>query len=140
MSRRKYHDHLRAVPLFSQVDKHDLDVIDSAITTLSFPAGEVLMREGSTAREMVIVVDGELSVSRDGEEIATIGPGGFAGEMGLLTDHRRSATVSAKTDVHILHIDARAFDSVLQEAPQVAVAMLPIVASRVLENNEHHTH
>lgn len=140
MARHRFQDHLRAVPLFSRVDRHDLDVIDRAITELTFPAGDVLMREGSSAREMVIVVEGELTVSRDGEEIATIGPGGFAGEMGLLTDHMRTATVSAKTDVRVLHIDARSFDHVLEEAPQIAVAMLPVVAGRVIDNSEHHTH
>ncbi|MEL6893442.1 MAG: cyclic nucleotide-binding domain-containing protein [Actinomycetota bacterium] len=140
MSRNSYHDHLRTVPLFADLDHHDLDVVGKAVTELTFHAGQVLMRAGSTAREMVVVIDGELGVEQDGEEIATIGPGGFAGEMGLLTDGPRNATVTAKSDVTVMHIDSRSFDNVLDEAPQIAVKMLPVVAQRVLDHSSHHSH
>ncbi len=82
MSSKHYHRYLRAVPLFADVDDHDLDVIGAAVTELSFGEGEVLMRAGSNAREMVIVLDGALSVMLGDMEIATIESGGFAGEMG----------------------------------------------------------
>jgi CRP-like cAMP-binding protein len=135
MSRNEYHRYLQAVPLFADCDHHDLDVIGSAVTELAFDEGEVLMRAGSSAREMVIVLEGELSVQLGDTEIATIGAGGFAGEMGLLTHSRRNATVAAKTPTRVLHMDSRSFDNVLDEAPQIAVKMLPIIASRVVENN-----
>jgi CRP-like cAMP-binding protein len=139
MSRKEYHRYLRAVPLFADVDDHDLDVIGSAVTELSFEPGEVLMRAGSIAREMLIVLDGELSVLLGDTEIATIEAGGFAGEMGLLAHRPRNATVAAKTATRVLHIDSRSFENVLDEAPQIAVKMLPIVAQRVVENNARHT-
>lgn len=135
MARQDYHKYLRAVPLFENVDKEDLEVIGAAVTELSFGAGEVLMRAGSSAREMVIVLDGQLSVLLGDTEIATIDAGGFAGEMGLLAGAPRNATVTAKEPTRVLHIDARSFDNVLNEAPQIAVAMLPVVAKRVVDNN-----
>ncbi len=95
MSSKEYHRYLKAVPLLADVDDHDLDVIGSAVTELSFDPGEVLMRAGSIAREMVIVLDGELSVMLGDTEIATIDAGGFAGEMGLLAHRPRNATVAA---------------------------------------------
>lgn len=139
MSRNAYHEYLRAIPLFADVDEDDLDVIGSVVTELNVKAGEVLMRAGSSAREMVIVLDGELCVKLGDTEIATIGTGGFAGEMGLLANRSRNATVAAKTDTRILHIDSRSFDNVLHEAPQIAVKMLPVVAKRVVENNTRHS-
>lgn len=139
MSKTSYHKYLRAVPLFSDVDEHHLDVIGSAVTELTVAAGDILMRAGSTSREMVIVLDGELSVKLGDTEIATIETGGFAGEMGLLAGRPRNATVAAKTDTRILHIDSRSFDNVLHEAPQIAVKMLPVVAKRVVENNARHS-
>lgn len=139
MARNEYHDYLRAVPLFADVDEDDLDVIGAAVTELNVTAGDVLMRAGSSAREMVIVLDGQLCVKLGDTEIATIDSGGFAGEMGLLAGRPRNATVAAKTDTRILHIDSRSFDSVLSEAPQIAVKMLPIVAKRVVENNARHS-
>ena len=97
------------------------------------------MTEGSASREMVIVVEGTLEVTEKGEHIATIGAGGFAGEMGLLAHTPRAASVTAITDVRLLHIDGRSFELVLEEAPTIAVKMLPIVASRVIEANDRHT-
>ncbi|MGA9275486.1 cyclic nucleotide-binding domain-containing protein [Ilumatobacter sp.] len=135
MARHDYHRYLKAVPLFADVDDDDLDVVGAAVTELSFSAGDVLMRAGSSAREMVIVLDGELSVLLGETEIATIEPGGFAGEMGLLAGAPRNATVTSKTATRVLHIDSRSFDNVLNEAPQIAVKMLPVVARRVVENN-----
>lgn len=139
MSRKDYHRYLKAVPLFADVDDRDLDVIGSAVTELSFDAGEVIMRAGSNAREMVIVLEGELSVMLGDTEIATIQDGGFAGEMGLLAHRPRNATVVAKAPTRVLHIESRSFENVLDEAPQIAVKMLPIVARRVVENNSRHT-
>lgn len=139
MSRGHHNDHLRSVPLFAELDDDELDSIGSALTELRFSAGETLLRQGSYAREMVIIVDGELVVSKNGIEIATIGRGGFAGEIGLLTDSKRNATVAAKSDVTVLHLDARSFDSVLNEAPELAVKMLPIVAERAVANGEQPT-
>lgn len=139
MPRNKYHDYLRAVPLFAGVDDHDLDVIGAAVTELSFKEGDVLMRAGSTAREMLIVLEGTLCVKLGDTEIAQIEAGGFAGEMGLLAGRPRNADVAAKTAVKVLHIESRSFDNVLAEAPQIAVKMLPIVAKRVVENNSRHS-
>ena len=140
MSRNAYHDHLRSVPLFADLDDHDLDVVGRGATELTLSAGQHLMRAGSTAREMVVVLEGELSIQSDGEEVATVGPGGFAGEMGLLTDEPRSADVFSKTDVTVVHIDSRSFDAILEEAPQIAVKMLPVVAKRAIAAGAiHHT-
>lgn len=135
-----YHDHLTQVPLFSDLDSDDLDVVAKATTELDLKAGYTLIREGETAHEMFVVASGTLEVSRGGEHVADIGPGGFAGEMALLTHARRDATVTAKTDVRVLHIDGRSFGGVLEEAPMIAVKMLPIVAARVIDNSTEHTH
>ncbi|MGI9645373.1 MAG: cyclic nucleotide-binding domain-containing protein [Ilumatobacteraceae bacterium] len=140
MARNDYNDYLRSVPLFADLGKHELEAIGRAATLLELTAGSVVMREGSIAHEMVVVMDGELEVTKDGEHVADIGPGGIAGEMALLTDAHRHATVTAKTDVQLIHVDGRHFGHLLQEAPQIAVKMLPIVAGRVVENSQHHTH
>jgi CRP/FNR family cyclic AMP-dependent transcriptional regulator len=135
MARNKYLDHLKSVALFADLGKHELEVVDQAATELQVKAGDVLIREGTTAHEMVVVVSGELEVTRNGEHIADLGPGAFAGEMALLTQTQRHATVTAKTDATLLHIDGRQFANVLAEAPQIAVKMLPVLAGRVIESN-----
>jgi CRP-like cAMP-binding protein len=134
MSHDKYHDYLRSVPLFADLDKRELDEIGSAVTDLDLPAGRVIMTQGETAHEMVIVTSGTLEVSRDGEHIATIEAGGFAGELALLAHVRRNSTVVAKTDVSLLHIDGRQFKVLLEDVPELAVKMLPIVAKRAIDS------
>jgi CRP-like cAMP-binding protein len=132
MPHNEYHDYLRQVPLFSDLDSEELDIVGQAATDLDLEAGSVLMREGAIAYEMIVVVAGTLEVTRYGQHIADIGPGGFAGELALLTHAPRNSTVTAKTDVSLLHIDSRVFSTLLHDVPQIAVKMLPVVASRAL--------
>ena len=136
MFKNAYHEHLRKVPLFANLDRQELDALGLLATELSFPPGEVLLRQGERAHDMFIVLDGTLVVTRDDVYIADIGPGGFAGEMALLTDTPRNATVTAKSDVRLLHVDARSLQTLLQSIPEIAVKMLPIVAGRVAANSQ----
>lgn len=140
MAKDQYHEYLRQVPLFADLDKSELEHVAQSATDLDISAGNVLMKEGALAHEMVVVMDGTLEVTRAGEHIADIGPGGFAGEMALLTHSHRNSTVIAKTDCSILHIDGRAFSTLLDEVPELAVKMLAVVAGRVTDNSEHHSH
>jgi CRP-like cAMP-binding protein len=139
MATHAYHDHLTSIPLFAGLDDDELDAVAFAATQLDYAAGKVLMREGEVAHEMFVVLNGVLEVTRDGEFIANIEPGGFAGEMALLTRAHRNSTVTAKTDVSLLHIDGREFASVLERAPSLAAKLLPVVASRMAQNSTNHT-
>lgn len=135
----QYHEYLRQVPLFADLDAGELEVVGRAATELAIPEGDVLAREGDLGHDMYVVLEGNLEVTRGGEHIADIGSGGFAGEMALLTNCRRDATVTTTTPTRVLHIDGRSFSNLLRDAPQVAVNMLPIVASRVVDNRQRHT-
>jgi CRP-like cAMP-binding protein len=137
MSKNTYHQYLRQVPLFAELDDDELDEVASKATDLALKAGSVIMREGATAHEMVVVVDGTLEVSRGDEHIADIGPGGFAGEMALITRAHRNSTVTAKTDVSLLHIDGRDFAALLEDVPRVAVKMLPVIVKRFQPPPQH---
>jgi CRP-like cAMP-binding protein len=139
MAKNQYHEYLKQVPLFADLDKRELDHVSQAATDLELEPGNVLMREGSIANEMVIVVDGTLEVTREGQHVADIESGGFAGEMALLTHSHRHATVTTKTKCSVLHIDGRAFSALLEDVPEIAVKMLPIVAGRVTANSIEHS-
>lgn len=130
MAKDPFFEYLKQVPMFADLSPQELRAVGSVTTGINLPAGRTVLTEGAHANEMVIVVNGVLDVIRNGEIIAEIGPGGFAGEMALLTHGHRNATVVARTDVHVLHIDGRSFTSLLEQVPQIAVKMLPIVAAR----------
>jgi len=131
-----YHDHLKVVPLFADLDEDELDVVARCATQLDYPPGKVLMTEGGSAHEMFVVVEGEVEVTRGGEHIADLGPGSFAGEMALLTHTHRNSTVTTKTAASVLHLDGRGFTAVLRDVPTIAAKMLPIIASRVTSNSD----
>jgi CRP/FNR family cyclic AMP-dependent transcriptional regulator len=130
MSKDPFFEYLKQVPMFADLTAQELRAVGRVTTGINLPAGRTVLTEGAHANEMVIVVDGLLDVIRNGELIAEIGPGEFAGEMALLTHGHRNATVVAKTDVHVLHLDGRSFATLLEQVPQIAVKMLPIVAAR----------
>ena len=137
MAKHAYHDHLKKVRLFADLDDDELDRVAQSATQLDYAAGKSLMHQGGVAHEMFVLLDGTVEVTRDGEHIADLGRGAFVGEMALLTHTHRNASVTAKTDVSVLHIDGREFASVLNEVPRIAVKMLPVIAGRVAENAEH---
>lgn len=136
---KHYNEHLKQVPLFADLSDDELESISRAATELDYPAGKVLMREGSVAYEMFVVTSGKLEVTRDGEFVAEIGPGGFAGEMALMTHAHRNSTVTTATDTSVIHIDGRSFSSILHDVPELAVKMLPVVAARAAANSENHS-
>jgi len=138
MAKNKYNEYLKRVPLFRDLDNRELDAVGAVVTDLRFNAGQVLIRQGDSAHEMFIVTVGELAVTRDGEHIADIGPGSFAGEMAVLARAQRNSTVTPKTDVEVLHIDGRSLQTLFADVPEIAVKMLPIVAGRVIQNSDHH--
>jgi CRP-like cAMP-binding protein len=127
----RHEDHLREIPLFADLSRKELEHVHQIATELDVPAGRVLMHEGAVGHEMVVVLSGTLEVVRNGEHVADIERGGFAGELSLLCRRPRSSNVIAKTDATVLHIDGRGFGSLLDDVPQIAVKMLPIVAGRV---------
>ena len=133
-----YHDHLMKVPLFAGLTEDELDEVAGCATQLDYKAGKVLMAEGGSAHEMFVVIEGEVEVTREGEHIADLGPGSFAGEMALLTHTHRNSTVTTKTAASVLHLDGRGFTAVIRDVPTIAAKMLPIIATRVHEISEHH--
>lgn len=140
VSKNSYHEHLQQVPLFAGLDHSELDAVGQTATELDYKAGRVLMHEGARAHEMFVVMKGSVEVTREGEHVADIGAGGFVGEMALLAHSSRSSTVTATSDIVVLHIDGREFGTLLDRVPEIAAKMLPVVAARVVENSDHHSH
>ncbi len=140
MAKKSHHEHLRQVPLFAGLDATELDAVGQTATELDYEPGRVLMREGERAHEMFVLIDGEVEVTKGGEHIANVGSGGFVGEMALLAHSARNSTVTTTSQSLLLHIDGRQFGSLLERIPTIALKMLPVVAGRVVENSDHHSH
>jgi CRP/FNR family transcriptional regulator, cyclic AMP receptor protein len=97
------------------------------------PAGRVLCKEGDRGREFFVLVEGEVEVARKGRRVAALGPGDFVGEISLLEQTPRTATVTAKTPLRFFVLTPQEFQQVLDENPSVERKVLRGLARRVLE-------
>ncbi len=132
-------DYLRRLPLFAGVDQPDLEWLLSMAEPLEVPAGHVLMKEGDPGGSLYLVLDGEFEFTkRSGEQeivLAVRGESEVIGEMSLLDQSPRSATVRATRDSHLLMIKRDAFRELLSKSPSATLAILQTVTSR-LRNTE----
>jgi CRP-like cAMP-binding protein len=127
---------LAQVPLFRGCSKDELKHIDRAATRVDYPVGKVLCQEGAVGRELILIIEGQALVERGGQQVATVGPADFIGEMSLLDGGPRSATVTAKTEVHALVLPPREFWQVLDEVPAIAHKLLSTIAARLRTTDE----
>jgi CRP/FNR family cyclic AMP-dependent transcriptional regulator len=131
---------LSGVALFSACKKHELGRVAALTDEVQAPKGRTLVKEGDRGREFFVVVEGEAIARRGGRKVATIGPGSFFGELALLDQGPRAATVTAETDMRLLVLTSRDFSSLLQDVPSVSHGILRGVAERLRASESAPTH
>lgn len=127
---------LAKVPLFKDLDKKHLQHVASLATRLDLPAGRELTREGAVGHEFLIVLEGEVEVRHGDKVVATRGPGEFFGEIALLENRPRTATVVSKTPVAVEVIGQREFATLLDDEPEVAAKLKEAMVTRLAELKE----
>ena len=123
---------LKRAPLFAGLSKAELKELTKVTDDLSLDAGTVLCREGTFGSEFFAIVDGTVDVTRRGKKVAIRGGVDFFGEIALLTDAKRTATVTAKTPVRCFVLTKRDFQHVLDENPKVERKVMHALAERLL--------
>jgi len=131
MARDQKLDVLHSIPLFARFGQRELLRLGQLVDEIDVPAGRVLMRQGATADEMFVVISGTLRVERDGRLIAELGSGDWAGEMGLLSEEPRMATVTAQTASRLLVVGHREFHALMDELPSVRNCILAALTDRI---------
>lgn len=131
MAKKAHLDNLRNVPLFAACSNKDLERIAKASEEITMTAGSIITDQGQTGREAFIVLDGSVTVRRNGKKVATLGPGTVVGELSLLDHGPRTATVVCDTDCKLLLLDQRHFMSVLEQVPTLAHKMLATLSGRI---------
>jgi CRP/FNR family cyclic AMP-dependent transcriptional regulator len=124
---------LKRAPLFEGLSKKELTQLARVTEDLEVPAGEVLCREGDTGQEFFVIVNGETEVTTGGKRVATRGGGDFVGEIALLEDTRRTATVTAKTPLHVFVLTRQDFRRLVDANPSVERKVMHALARRVVE-------
>ena len=126
-------DRLRAIPLFAGLDDAALDRIAEIATEVDAPSGQVLTRVDDPGAGMFVVEEGSVAVELRSRALE-LGPGQFFGELSLLVpDMRRIARVRATSDVRLLAVSRADFAALLESEPRLAVAMLPVLARRLVD-------
>jgi CRP-like cAMP-binding protein len=126
-------DHLRQDTFFSACSRKDLRKVAKRSEARRVAAGTTIVNEGENGTEFFVILDGTVSVSRQGRKVATLGPGSGFGELALLVNAARNATVVADTDMELVVVRQRQFARLLDEVPGFARKMLNGTAHRLRE-------
>jgi CRP-like cAMP-binding protein len=122
---------LRKVPLFDRVSRREMAKIAALATEVSYSAGVPLLRQGSRDDGFFILLNGEVDVRHGARQVQTLKRGQFFGEIGLLANVKRTATVTTGTPVDALRIAGGDFRNLLQSSPTLALAVLEELAYRL---------
>jgi len=122
---------LGRVPLFAGCTKKELGEIALIADELDLREGATLIVEGSRGTEFFVLIDGTVRVTRRGRKLNDLGPGSHFGEIALISNVPRTATVVATSPVRVLVITDRAFDRLMRRVPSIAINVLATLAERV---------
>jgi CRP/FNR family transcriptional regulator, cyclic AMP receptor protein len=124
---------LARAPLFSDLSKKELTQLARMSDDMEIEAGHVLCREGEIGRECFVIVDGEVEVTRKGRPVKRTGGDDFFGEIALLEDIPRTATVKAKSPLRLFVLTSRDFRHLVESSPSVERKVMRSLARRLVE-------
>ncbi|MEO8289988.1 MAG: Crp/Fnr family transcriptional regulator [Gaiellaceae bacterium] len=124
-------DALRKVPLFAELSDEDLGHLANQMKERKFAEGSPMTSEGTGGAGFFVITDGNAAVSIGGEAKATLGPGDYFGEIALIDEGTRSATITAATDVTAYGMTPWEFRPFVEDHPQVAWTLLKTLAQRL---------
>ena len=124
-------DLISHVPLFAACSKRELELVAGIADEIALPAQTSVFEQGKKGREFCILVAGEVEIRQGTRLLRVLSAGDFFGEIALILDAPRSATVIATSDVRLLVIDQAAFRRLLREAPSIQENVLEALASRL---------
>jgi CRP-like cAMP-binding protein len=119
------------VPLFKACSQAELARIATITTQVDLPKGEVLFREGAPGDDFFVLVKGSAEVRTGKRHVGTLKAGDFAGEIALLSDAPRTATVTLTSPVTALRATRKGFSELLKTAPSIQQKLLTTLAERV---------
>jgi class 3 adenylate cyclase len=125
-----YLDRLKNVPFFGNLSKKELTAVAKQTDEIDVPAGKVLIRQGDIGHEFFVIEDGTAEVAKDGQKVSELKAGDFFGEMALLEEDRRTATVTASTPMTLIVMTRADFRAIDKTLPQVHQAVSEAIAQR----------
>jgi CRP/FNR family cyclic AMP-dependent transcriptional regulator len=124
---------LKRAPLFEGLSRKELTHLARVSEDMEIEAGATLCKEGEIGHEFFVIVEGEVEIKRGSKKVALRGGGEFVGEIALLEQTPRTATVTAKTPLRVFVLTDKDFRDMLKENPSVERKILRALARRVVE-------
>jgi CRP-like cAMP-binding protein len=122
---------IERVPLFAHCSKRELARVAAIADEIDLREGKELTKEGAPGREFFVLVEGEADVLKNGRRVNKLGAGDFFGEIALVHQAPRTATVKATAPVRALVVTERNFRRLLEESPEIQRKVLAALAERV---------
>jgi CRP/FNR family transcriptional regulator, cyclic AMP receptor protein len=123
---------LRRTPLFEGLSRKELTQLARVSEDMEIPEGQVLTKEGELGHEFFVIVEGEVDVTRKGRHLGKRGGGDFIGEIALIEQVPRVATVKATTPLRVFVLTSTDFHHLLEESPTVERKVLRALAKRIV--------
>lgn len=117
--------------MFSSLSKKELRLVSGVAELLDVPAGTDIVQQGESANDFFLILSGSVTVRRDGRVVAALSAGDYFGEMALLDEGPRTATVTSEDHCQLLVIGRREFASLLDEVPAIGQKLLVHLAGRL---------
>ena len=126
-------DLLKRVPLFSDLDNRELKQIAASMKERTFAPGDAVTEEGKGGVGFFVIADGTAKVTVGGQQVRTLGPGDYFGEIGLIADIDRTATITAESDLRCFGMTSWDFRPLVESNASIAWKMLQVMAQRLKE-------
>lgn len=123
-------DRLKKIPVFADLDPAATRVIATFASEMSVPAGKELVREGDYSYELLAIEEGTAQVSRAGRPIADLGPGDVVGEIGVVENGVRNATVTATSPMLLVTLDRWDVKRLAKQSPEVLQHLKALIQAR----------
>ena len=130
---------LRRIPLFAKIDAAQLKLLAFTSERVAFPEGEILFRQGDTGDAAYVIIEGDVDVMIETDSgpvtVASMGRNEMVGEIAIICDVPRTATVQAKTRLETLVVSKELFFRLVTEFPQMGVEVMRELAERLEKTN-----
>jgi CRP/FNR family cyclic AMP-dependent transcriptional regulator len=131
---------LGRVPLFEGISQESMARLAEVAGEVEFPAGQYIVRQGQVGSGLYVVLDGSVRVVRGSTELARLGPGEFIGELSVIDQQPRMASVEAVDDTRLLAVASWDLLELLERDPALSLNLIRGLARRVRAAGEHHRH
>ena len=128
---------LQRVPLFGDFEPNELQRLARSFKERTFDAGSTVVGEGRTGAGFFVIESGEATVSTHGEERRKLGPGEYFGEIALIDEGARSATITADTDLRCYGLTSWEFRPLVESNASMAWKLLETMAKRLRAAQQH---